>query len=697
MKILSNNKDLSILINTEQNFKTDLGAQENLLDFEDEVLKDIINPAQNYETVRYIHEPYIGKAGLQTDIWFEFYFISGSSYVQDYTPIGISTRENELMLKQSTESFFRLEFFKTPQIIWNEKTTYNLNDYVNFENKKYRCASVSGSTGTPPPSNSSSSEWTLISNNYELVCEPPNRQNRRLVFSKNLSLPLGEKYFLTGTNFGYYIHLPIFTGSNYRNKENMYLFWFEDESVLEETNLSGSTTGNTFFMTAKFFNAKEGSVIDFTSSGLTSTQEIKENRDMYYQVDFDNINRTYKIFRYNNVKDIRVGNGYDYSIKYYEKGGGTVLVPIITPTPTPSSPCYCYDIVVTGTTGSEGGGGGQIEYNNCFGELIGSIYTRGPAVYKLCIQRIGGVVQYDPSRTYGIDQSYLIGVGNGNCNNGFPCGTNTTPIPIPISPTPTPLPTATQLPTATPVPTALPTYANYLYYIKMGKCYGDGTIYWSIGYVATNIVTNDFVIDESGNGNVYTVIEVQYVSTNPSTNGNIQVIKSRLTICPTPLPTATPTVTPLPTATPTGPTPTPTVTPTGPTPTPLPTSPPGSFEGTVVFGDYPVTSPGFATLTIQNTTSTDKYIWLRSNSGSANSGTLSGQASITTAGYENTITVSNTITLYGQLFDGGSSLYLPVGATYTFNVVHTSPSAGSFYLTYTDINTPNKMTLPLTS
>ena len=48
---ISNNKDLSILINTEQNFKTDLGAQENLLDFEDEVLKDIINPAQNYETV----------------------------------------------------------------------------------------------------------------------------------------------------------------------------------------------------------------------------------------------------------------------------------------------------------------------------------------------------------------------------------------------------------------------------------------------------------------------------------------------------------------------------------------------------------------------------------------------------------------------------------------------------------------------
>jgi tRNA nucleotidyltransferase/poly(A) polymerase len=40
------------------------------------------------------------------------------------------------------------------------------------------------------------------------------------------------------------------------------LFWFEDESVLEETDLIGTETSNTFFMTAKFFNAKDGNIID---------------------------------------------------------------------------------------------------------------------------------------------------------------------------------------------------------------------------------------------------------------------------------------------------------------------------------------------------------------------------------------------------------------------------------------------------
>ena len=122
----------------------------------------------------------------QCDIWFYFYFLSDGTYTQDYTPQGISSRENENMLKQATESFFRLEFFKTP-------------------------GTVSGNV---------------------LTCEPPTRQNRKLIFAKNLSLPLGEKFFYESGYLGFYIHLPIFTGSNYRNKENMYLYWFQDNSVL---------------------------------------------------------------------------------------------------------------------------------------------------------------------------------------------------------------------------------------------------------------------------------------------------------------------------------------------------------------------------------------------------------------------------------------------------------------------------------
>jgi hypothetical protein len=371
MKILTNTNDLNIVLNTEQDFKTDLGWQENLAQFEDEVLKDIINPAQNYETVRYIHKPYTVTGSTypsgftQCDIWYQFYFLSGSTYVQEYEAIGITTTENEFMLRQSTESFFRLEFYKTPGVI-------------------------SGNT---------------------LTCEPPTRQNRRLVFSKNLSLPLGEKYFYKGDTFGYYIHLPVFVGSNYKNKENMYLFWFDDEIALEETDLLGvptldkyifNNTGttqsqflfidtfkntnnivlptgtttlygvtgqtfdiknttftiekqsdgspkihgmNTFFMTVRFFNAKDGSIVNFNNAIFSTTHKVIEEDDMYFQVDFDNYERNYQIYPYRNGqadKVNRIGNGINKSIKFYEFGGGTTIstppTPTPTPTPTPNGP-----------------------------------------------------------------------------------------------------------------------------------------------------------------------------------------------------------------------------------------------------------------------------------------------------------------------------------------------------------------------
>lgn len=277
MKILRKNSDQKILLNHEQDFKLDLGWQDNMAQFEEEVLQDIINPTDNFETVRFIHNKYISSfTGIeQTDIWFEFRFVDGSNGYSnglDYSLVGLDLNENLKMLKQTTESFFRLEFFKTPGTVVGDV----------------------------------------------LTCEKPNRNNRKLIFAKNLSLPLGEKYFYTSNNVNDYITVPVFMGSNYRNKENMYFFWFENETVLEETIFSGSTTGNTFFMTAKFFNAKDGTVIDFTNTGLSVGSQVVEFRDMYYQVDIDKVNKTYEVFRYDGSKLTRIGKRGD-PIKFYEK------------------------------------------------------------------------------------------------------------------------------------------------------------------------------------------------------------------------------------------------------------------------------------------------------------------------------------------------------------------------------------------
>lgn len=285
MEILRKTTDQNILLNSNQTFKTDLGWTENAEVFEKEILYDIINPVENYETVRYIHLPYEAvtpqdSVYMQTDIWFYFYFnrygynttnplnpiLTGVTREQDYQLVDITLQENALMLKQSTESFFRLEFYKTP------------ND------------------------------------------EAPNNANRRMVFAKNLALPLGEKVFYTGTVSGSthplndYIYFPVFTGSNYRNKENMYFFWFTDDSPFSETTI----TGNTFYMTAKFYNAKDGTVMDFTNKDLLITDEIVEEEDMYYKVVIDRTDFSYQIFEFNGSVGPRIGKTGD-PVVFYEK------------------------------------------------------------------------------------------------------------------------------------------------------------------------------------------------------------------------------------------------------------------------------------------------------------------------------------------------------------------------------------------
>jgi hypothetical protein len=275
MKILAKNNDQTIIIPSNQMFKTDLGWTDNAEQMEQEILYEIINPIENYETVRYIHEPYslvspvTDNTFIQTDIWYNFYFLNSfGNYSQNYEDVGITFEENSKMLKQSTESFFRLEFYKT---------------------------------------NNDAS---------------PNQTNRRLVFAKNLSLPLGEKIFYTGTPLGAllplndYVFVPVFTGSNYRNTENMYFFWFADDSPFEETNI----TGNTFYMTAKYYNAKDGSVIDFVnkSKNVNATTPYVEEEDVYYKVIIDRTNYSYIVYAYNGSLGSRKGT-FSSPINFYER------------------------------------------------------------------------------------------------------------------------------------------------------------------------------------------------------------------------------------------------------------------------------------------------------------------------------------------------------------------------------------------
>jgi hypothetical protein len=266
MRIKRFNGELSILLNNKLESQNDLGWEDSFSLYEEDLINQIINPIENYETIRYIHEPYAGMTedqnDKQTDIWFYFYFIDNQNYVQNYLPTGLSNQSNSQLTKQTTNSYFRIELYKT-------------------QNQ-----------------------------------EPPSRANRKLVLTKNLLIPSGEKFYLTANKFNDYIFAPVFYGSNYHNRENMYFFWFQDETPYDTT----TYTGSTFWMTAKYFNSVDGSIYDFVNDCFPTTHEVNETEDMYYKFVINMTNYTYVVYEYDGVQGNRVGTT-DKPIKFYQKGG----------------------------------------------------------------------------------------------------------------------------------------------------------------------------------------------------------------------------------------------------------------------------------------------------------------------------------------------------------------------------------------
>jgi hypothetical protein len=137
-----------------------------------------------------------------------------------------------------------------------------------------------------------------------------------MVFAKNLTLPLGEKIFYTGgtSPLNEFLYFPVFTGSNYRNTENMYFFWFEDDTPFIGTNI----TGNTFYMTAKYYNAKDGTVIDFVNQTLSQSTPIVEESHIYYKVIINRTDYSYQVFDFYGSQGARIGETGS-PIRFYER------------------------------------------------------------------------------------------------------------------------------------------------------------------------------------------------------------------------------------------------------------------------------------------------------------------------------------------------------------------------------------------
>jgi hypothetical protein len=223
----------------------DMGGTNDTIEiFENEILKKIINPIDDFETVRYSHQTWNDSIDNieKTSINYEFYFYSASTnssvtaetnsnnWVVDYRANGLTTRNIYFDDKVFSNSFFKLDFYDT-------KNTTNQQIYL-----------------------------TIII---------PSRNGETL-----------------RTNFGYKtinILKPKFLLDFVGNKEGYYLYWLKSTEFIEI---------NRLYMTAKYFDAQSGQFIKM----MTRSQGELENKFnfnqedyFYYVVDLDLNNYTYNI------------------------------------------------------------------------------------------------------------------------------------------------------------------------------------------------------------------------------------------------------------------------------------------------------------------------------------------------------------------------------------------------------------------
>ena len=249
-------------INLPIEIKWDFDGRDDSIElYEEEVIKDIIGVAKDFEIMRFSHEPY--NNGASTEINYEFNFFNNlqsagvniltstsADWASSYLNEGFESTQVYYYENPFTKSFFKLDFYDTDDV--NNQTIY----------------------------------FTIII---------PVQQGLSETTTISPILPDVQ------------IRIPTFKLDYVGDKEGFFIYWLRKTDVI---NLS------TFYMSAKFFNARLGGFIKMMNtpqSNLPNKFIFDARKYFFYKVNLDYNNKTYSIYD-------KVGSriGTTSSIKWYE-------------------------------------------------------------------------------------------------------------------------------------------------------------------------------------------------------------------------------------------------------------------------------------------------------------------------------------------------------------------------------------------
>jgi hypothetical protein len=263
------------------------GVNDSIDLFESDVIRQVINPIDDFETTRYSHRPFrsgaIHSNQQETSTNYEFYFYSATTdsnitgettnnnWVTDYRANGISTVDVLYQRNVFKSSFFKLDFYDT-------KSSSNQQIYL-----------------------------TIII---------PTHQGQ--------FMPV--QYGVSTVN----IKKPVFNLDFVGDKEGYFIYWLKDTEFVDL---------KTLYMSAKFYDARIGQFKRMMTQGqgILSDKFRFNNEDYFYcQVDLNYDDYTYEITLTNPfVTEERVGTKSN-PMKWYEYVNPPAPPIITNPTPTPT-------------------------------------------------------------------------------------------------------------------------------------------------------------------------------------------------------------------------------------------------------------------------------------------------------------------------------------------------------------------------
>ncbi len=238
--------DNNQFINIPLEIKWDFTGRDDSIElYEDEVIGGILGSPKDYEIMRFAHDSHIGSS--RTDVNYEFNFFGG-------TKIDIPTST----ITDWSSSYLKEGFTQT-QVYYYEKPFTKSFFKLDF----YDTTDV----------NTQTIYMTIII---------PVQQG----FTENVLI----SSYLSSVK----IKKPTFKLDYVGDKEGFFIYWLRKEDFLDIS---------TFYMSAKFFDGRNGNFITMTNvnqNSIPNPYNFDGSDYFYYVVDLDYNDKTYRVFRPNN-------------------------------------------------------------------------------------------------------------------------------------------------------------------------------------------------------------------------------------------------------------------------------------------------------------------------------------------------------------------------------------------------------------